>query len=182
MTVLMLMKSAGAHPNIYPIESLSPYQNKWTIKARVTLKSEIKHYHNQRGEGKLFTVHFLDQSGEIRATGFNERVDDLYDQLEEGAVYYVSKCRVNIAKKQFSTIQNEYELMFERDTEIERCNDATEESVPQVKFDFVPLGKIADVEKDQTIDVIAVLKEIHDVSEITSKTTQKPVCRTFLPS
>ena len=34
-------------------------------------------------------------------------------------VYFVSKCRVNIAKKQFSNVQNEYELMFERDTVIE---------------------------------------------------------------
>jgi replication factor A1 len=37
-------------------------------------------------------------------------------------VYYVSKCRVNIAKKQFSNVQNEYELMFERDTQIEEVS------------------------------------------------------------
>ncbi len=160
--------------HIYPIEGLSPYQNKWTIKARVSLKSEIKHYHNQRGEGKLFTVHFLDQSGEIRATGFNEKVDELYEKLEEGSVYYVSKCRVNIAKKQFSSVANEYELMFDRDSEIERCNDTDDVSVPQVRFDFVNIGNVASIEKDQTIDVIGILKEVNEASEITSKATQRP--------
>lgn len=58
--------------------------------------------------------------GEIRATGFNENCDRLYPLLEEGGVYYVSKARVNIAKKQFSNLSNEYELMFDRDTEVSK--------------------------------------------------------------
>ena len=92
---------------------------RWTIRVRVTHKSEIKEWHNQRGQGRLFTVNFLDETGEIRATGFNDQVDAFYDKLKEGHVYFVSKCRVNIAKKQFSNVQNEYELMLERDTVIE---------------------------------------------------------------
>ena len=71
---------------LYPIESLSPYQNKWTIKARVTQRSEIKHWSNQKGEGKLFSVTLMDETGEIRATGFNNVVDDLYEKLAEGKV------------------------------------------------------------------------------------------------
>lgn len=35
-------KSSSGMP-VYPIEALSPYQNKWTIKARVTFKSDVKH-------------------------------------------------------------------------------------------------------------------------------------------
>jgi replication factor A1 len=82
---------------VYPIEGLSPYQNKyiqmrvmtdcrWTIRVRVTYKSEIKEWHNQRGQGRLFTVHFVDETGEIRATGFNDQVDAFYDKLKEGNV------------------------------------------------------------------------------------------------
>jgi hypothetical protein len=52
----------------------------------VTYKSDIKEWHNQRGQGRLFTVHFLDESGEIRATGFNDQVDAFYDKLKEGKV------------------------------------------------------------------------------------------------
>jgi len=108
--------------NIYPIEGLSPYQNNWTIKARVTQKSEIKTWSNARGEGKLFNVTLLDDSGEIRATGFNLVCDELYPRLEEGKVYYISKARVNLAKKKFSNVNNDYELGFERNTEVEEAS------------------------------------------------------------
>lgn len=105
--------------SIYPIEALSPYQNNWTIKARVTSKSEVKHWSNQRGEGKLFNVTLMDESGEIKATGFNDAVEMLYDKLQEGKVYFVSKARVNLARKKFSNLANDYELSFERQTEVE---------------------------------------------------------------
>ncbi|EEB08690.1 DNA replication factor A subunit Ssb1 [Schizosaccharomyces japonicus yFS275] len=161
----------GLSTIIYPIEGLSPYQNKWTIRARVTNKSEIKHWHNQRGEGKLFSVNLLDESGEIRATGFNEQVDAFYDILQEGQVYFISKCRVNIAKKQFSNVQNEYELMFERDTEIKKSED--QNAVPMARFNFVTLEEVGKVAKDAIIDVIGVLQNIGPVQQITSRATSR---------
>lgn len=103
---------------VYPIEALSPYQNKWTIKARVTTKSDIKHWTNTRGEGKLFSCNFLDESAEIKATAFNDQVDRWYNFLKEGGVYYITKAKVTIARKKFSNLTNEYELTFERDTQI----------------------------------------------------------------
>ena len=102
-----------------PIEGLSPYSNNWTIKARVTQKSDIRTWSNQRGEGRLFSVTLMDETGEIRGTGFNLVVDSLYDKLQEGKVYYISKARVNLAKKKFNNVANDYELALERNTEVE---------------------------------------------------------------
>ena len=114
---------SSAHANIYPIEALSPYSNKWTIKARCTQKSNIKTWHNRNGEGKLFSVTLLDDSGEIRATAFKEQCDLLYNVFEEGSVYYISSpCRVQIAKREFSNVNNDYELTFERDTVVEKVS------------------------------------------------------------
>ncbi|KAK4104242.1 replication factor-a protein [Parathielavia hyrcaniae] len=165
----------GGHSasTIYPVEAISPYGNKWTIKVRVTSKSDIRTWHKNTGDGKLFSVNLLDETGEIRATAFNEQVDQFYDLLQEGQVYYISTpCKVQLAKKQFSNLPNDYEMMFERDTVIEKAEDQS--SVPQVRFNFCNIQELQDVEKDATVDIIGVLKGVGDVEEITSKTTQKP--------
>jgi replication factor A1 len=104
-------------PPVYPIEGLSPYQNKWSIKARVTQKSEIKEWSNPRGRGKVFNITLMDETGEIRATGFNKAVDVLYDRIEEGKVYFLSRARVNVAKKKFSNLNSEYEIMLDERSE-----------------------------------------------------------------
>lgn len=116
-------QSTSTHPHLYPIESLSPYAHKWTIRARCTFKGDMKTWHNAKGEGKLFSVNLLDDTGEIRATGFNDVCEKLYPIFEEGTVYYISApCRVTLAKKQFSNLPNDYELQFERDTLVEKAS------------------------------------------------------------
>ena len=55
---------------------------RWTIRARVTNKSNIRTWSNSRGEGKLFSINLLDESGEIRATLFKSEVDKFYDMIE----------------------------------------------------------------------------------------------------
>jgi len=164
---------AKPNANIYPIEALSPYSSKWTIRARVSAKSEIKTWHKNNSEGKLFSVNLLDESSEIKATAFNEQVDHLYPLLQVGQVYYISTpCRVQLAKKQFSILPNDYELTFERDTVVEKAEDQS--SAPQVRFAFCNLGDLKDVEKDTTVDVIGVLKDVDDVTSLVSKATGKP--------
>lgn len=164
---------SAAHANIYPIEAISPYSHKWTIKVRVTHKSDIKTWKNNNGDGKLFSVNFLDESGEIRGTGFNDQCDTLYNVFQEGSVYYItSPCRVNLAKKQFSNLNNDYELMFERDTQVEKAEEQT--GVPQVRFNFTNIRDLESVDKNSTIDIIGVLKEVGETSEIVSNTTKKP--------
>ncbi|KAL1979672.1 hypothetical protein VTN96DRAFT_5384 [Rasamsonia emersonii] len=165
--------STSAHATIYPIEAISPYSHKWTIKARCTSKSNIKTWHHSNSEGKLFSVNLLDDSGEIRATAFNEQCDMLYDLFQEGSVYYISSpCRVQIAKKQFSNLSNDYELTFEKDTIVEKAED--QHDVPQIRFNFTSIGDLQSVEKDTTIDVIGILKDVGETTQITSKTTNKP--------
>lgn len=165
--------SRSARGSVFPIEGLSPYQNNWTIKARVTQKSEIKTWSNTRGEGKLFNVTLMDDTGEIRGTAFNIAVDELYPRLEEGKVYFISKARVNLAKKKFSNLANDYELGFERNTEVEECLEST--NLPMIKYHFVPLSGLEDLTKDSTCDVIAIVKETGPLTEILSKQQNRTV-------
>lgn len=55
---------------------------RWVIKVRVNNKTTIRTWSNSRGEGKLFSMDFADESGEIRATVFRDLVDKYYDIIE----------------------------------------------------------------------------------------------------
>ncbi|EEB91875.1 hypothetical protein MPER_09698, partial [Moniliophthora perniciosa FA553] len=114
-----------------PIQTLNPYQNNWTIKARVTRKSDMKARSNQYGVGKSFYVTLMDESGEIRGTAFNAVADDLYGRLDEGKAYYISKAEVILASDKVSDVSSDYELWLERNTEIEECLDTS--NLPMVK-------------------------------------------------
>lgn len=56
--------------------------HRWVIKARVVNKSAIRTWSNSRGEGKLFSMDLVDESGEIRCTAFRDQCDKFYDMIE----------------------------------------------------------------------------------------------------
>lgn len=156
---------------IFAIEQLSPYQNMWTIKARVSYKGDIKTWHNQKGEGKLFNVNFLDTSGEIRATAFNEMATKFNEILQEGRVYYISKARLQPAKPQFTNLTHPYELSMDRDTVVEECFD--ESNVPKTHFSFTKLNAIPNQEANSTVDVLGIIQTVNPQFELTSRAGKK---------
>ncbi|XP_014664472.1 PREDICTED: cell death protein 3-like isoform X2 [Priapulus caudatus] len=135
---------------IFPIDSLTPYQNRWSIKVRVTKKTNIRTWSNSRGEGKLFSLDLIDESGEIRATAFNQECDKYFDMLELDKVYIITKAQLKTANKKFATIQNDYEMTFNRDTEVTLCMDESA-SIPKMSFNFVPISELAKVQKGAMI-------------------------------
>lgn len=156
---------------ISAIEQLSPYQSVWTIKARVSYKGDIKTWHNQRGEGKLLNVNFLDTSGEIRATSFNTMADKFNEMLHEGKVYYISKARLQPSKPKFTNLSHPYELSMDKDTIIEECFD--ESNVPKTHFNFVKLDAIENQENNSTIDVLGIVQTVKPHFEMTSRAGKK---------
>ncbi|XP_053609978.1 replication protein A 70 kDa DNA-binding subunit [Plodia interpunctella] len=156
----------------HPIASLSPYQNKWVIKARVMNKSAIRTWSNARGEGKLFSMDLCDESGEIRATAFKAECDKFYDMIQVDKVYYISQCTLKTANKQFTSLKNDYEMTFNSNTVVVECQEDAG-SVPCVKYDFVPINEIAEKNPDSLLDVIGVCKFAAEVQELTAKSTGK---------
>lgn len=73
----------------HPIASLTPYQNKWVIKARVTGKTPIRTWSNSKGEGKLFSFDLVDDSGEIRVTAFREQCEKFFDMIEVSSALFL---------------------------------------------------------------------------------------------
>ncbi|XP_031632411.1 replication protein A 70 kDa DNA-binding subunit, partial [Contarinia nasturtii] len=155
-----------------PISGLSPYQNKWVIKARVTAKAPIRHWSNAKGEGKLFSMDLMDESGQIRVTAFRDLVDKFYDMIEVDKVYFFSKGQLKPANKQFSNIPNDYELTLSSDSVIQECKEDLDD-VPTVKYDFISIDKISDKQPNTIVDVIGVCRDVGELQAFTAKSTGK---------
>ncbi|CAG9864560.1 unnamed protein product [Phyllotreta striolata] len=158
---------------IHPISSLTPYQNRWVIRARVTGKTPVKTWSNSRGEGKLFSFDLLDESGEIRCTAFRDLVDKFHDFLQVDKIYYISKGQLKMANKQFSTLKHEYEITINNDTQIQECKDVKDSDIPQVQYNFVPFDKIPELEVGTIIDAIGVVKSVGELITFQAKSTQR---------
>jgi len=159
--------------NIHPINSLSPYQNKWTIRARVVNKAPIRTWNNQRGEGKLFSMDLLDESGEIRATAFNSECDKFFDMIEVNKVYFITRGSIKTANKKFSNLNNDYELTLSGETQVFPCHDFDDSQMPALKFNFTQLSNVKDVDVDGLVDVIGVCQTAGELTMLMSKTTRK---------
>ena len=49
-------------------------------------KGDIKTWSNAKGSGKLFGMTLVDESGEIKATAFNETAEQLFPVIEANKV------------------------------------------------------------------------------------------------
>lgn len=45
-------------------------------------------------------------------------MDEYFHMVEQDKVYFLSNAKVDFAKKQFSNVKNEYELILQRDSQL----------------------------------------------------------------
>eukprot|EP01091_Cochliopodium_minus_P009173 TRINITY_DN2198_c2_g1_i1.p1 TRINITY_DN2198_c2_g1~~TRINITY_DN2198_c2_g1_i1.p1 ORF type:complete len:579 (-),score=184.44 TRINITY_DN2198_c2_g1_i1:454-2190(-) len=153
--------------HVFPIRNLNPYQEKWTIKAKVVSKSDIKTWSNPKGTGKLFSFELMDKSGDkIRCTCFNDAVDSFEPLLIPKKVYYVSKGSVKFANKKFNS-SGEYEITLDKSSIVLPCEE--EEGFAPVTYNFKKIREIQDVLKDSVIDVLGYIVTCGNLETINTK-------------
>jgi len=163
-----LSSSNGGHV-VSPISSITPYQNKWTIKARVTGKSDIRTWNKASGSGKLFSMDLMDESGEIRATAFKEQCDQYYDMIQVGKVYFISRCSVKAANKAYCKLNNDYELTFKDNVLVEPVGEDDVSDVPTMSYNFAGISDLSSAGKDSLVDVIGICKTSNELVNITTR-------------
>lgn len=168
-----------APARIIPIAALNPYQGRWTIKARVTAKGELRHYNNPRGDGKVFSFDLLDSDGgEIRVTCFNAVADQFYNQIETGKVYLISKGSLKPAQKSFNHLRNDHEIFLESTSTIQPCFD-DDTSIPRQQFHFRPISDIESMDNNSVVDIIGVVTFISPSASIMRKNGTETQKRTL---
>jgi replication factor A1 len=157
-------------PIITHISNLNMYNNRWTIKARVTSKSDIKTWSNAKGEGTLFSIELLDAGGmDIRATFFREAVEKFYPLLQVGKVYRLSGGKLKVANMQWNTCKSQYEITFDQNAEIHLDDDAGD--IRAQNYNFVKLAQLESIPEKTTVDVLGIVKAVGDVVSLVSKKT-----------
>jgi len=158
----------------FPISELSTYNPKWTIRARVTSKSQTRTFRN--GEGKVFSVDLLDaEGGEIRASFFNDAVTKFNDKLQKGKCFTFSGGSVRVANRQYNQCNHRYELSFDKACQIEEVGE-----VAQIQTQIFKVTGLREVQSKTlpcTTDLCGVIVGFQPKFTFTSKAGQELVKR-----
>ncbi|KAK7194767.1 replication factor A, 51kDa subunit [Novymonas esmeraldas] len=172
------MQHPGSH-QIQPIDSLTPFVGgKWWIRARVADKTDIRTWNKPTSQGKLFSFTLIDESSAIRATVFNDAVDTFEPLIVNGQVYYFSGAQVKNANRRFSNVNNDYELTFDRSSEMMLARqDTTTAALPMQRYNFVPIELLKQREVGSLVDVLGAVLKVDEVSSITQKSTGRELLK-----
>lgn len=158
----------AAAGQVQPITTLNPYGNKWTIKARVTSKTDLKSWNNPKNSGTLFSIDLLDEwGGEIRATFFKEAADKFHPLITVGRVYLMSGGSLKVANKKFTSIRNDYELQFNERSNISPVDD--DGRISTVQFSLVKINVLESIPPDTMVDVAGVVTQCGQAMTINTK-------------
>ena len=160
---------ADAPPRIVPIASLNAYQNRWTIRGRVTAKSDVRHYSNARGEGRLFSFDLLDEhGGEIRAVGFGDACDRWAGVVQAGAVVTLS--RATLKQKRpgpYNTTAHDLEITLDHNSVIQVLQD--DHAIPRQRYALRKIATLAQVPPRTGVDVAGVVDAVGPLSTLTRR-------------
>jgi replication factor A1 len=117
-----------------PIKALNTFTRDWKIQARVSQKGEKRVTKNG---GSLLKINFIDMYGtKIEAAFFDEAADHFDKKISEGKVYLVSNGTVKMANKKFTSIKNDFCLIFEKNAQIIETEDDGSIASLDSAFDF----------------------------------------------
>lgn len=72
---------------------------------------------------------------------FNEAAKKFFEKFQLGKVYFISRGTLKVANKQFKTVQNDYEMTLNENSEVEEASNE-ETFIPETKFNFVPIDEL----------------------------------------
>jgi len=137
-----------------------------------------KSYTNARGEGRLFNMDVADASGEIRVTGFNDQVDQIYEVVEVGRCYRISGGQLKPVNKQYSTNNHQYEITLNRNCVVEPAEEPIGElAIPKHNFVFTKVAAMETMQEESKVDVLAVIQQLDEPVTFTAKTSGKEMTK-----
>ena len=154
---------------ICPIRALTPYRQRWTIKARCTGKQPIRQWKNDRGAGTVASVILRDrQNSEIQATFWKTEVDKFYDVFQVNRIYFISRGIVKMANRRFAAVNAEYEITLEKQSIVQLAPEDSEIS-ENIVYRFKTIHDINECPFNAMVDLFGVILRVGDVRTVVTK-------------
>ena len=120
-----------------PIKALNTFTRDWLIQGRISQKAEKR---STKNGGSLLKITIIDMSGtKIEGAFFDEAADHFDKKIKEGKVYLFSNGNVKLANKKFTSIKNDFTLVFEKTSKIEDQDDDGTIAGLETAFDFTTI-------------------------------------------
>jgi replication factor A1 len=159
----------GILNKITPISDVNSSMSKFTLKARVTCKGEMKGWKNNNGAGCLFNLDLVDSSGEIHCTFYNDAASLYQEMLQVGKVYYFYHGRVKQGGK-FNPKKHAFEMTFYLGCEVIPCVDAVSENEVPLSLDiFKKISDVESISENCQFDIIVALKTVSELHPVMLK-------------
>ncbi|KAF8389712.1 hypothetical protein HHK36_024231 [Tetracentron sinense] len=163
-----------------PIDSLNPYQRKWTIMARVIRKWNVKHVSGPRGVKRYLKLVLLDEERDIDVTMFDEVIDKFCSTLENGKVYYISNGVIDDADFRYRTVPYQYQMRITLATKIVEVEEGSAH-IKQNMYRFADLQKLQHyINATYLIDVIGAVIDVKELQPIRTKKGERTCKREVL--
>eukprot|EP00347_Sterkiella_histriomuscorum_P022069 403331791 len=151
--------------NYIPIKDLNTASGEdWFIKGRVTKKGKKIVY----ATGFMLKIELIDKEGtQIEGTFYKDSCDKFIDKIEEGKIYVIGKGQIANANKKFTSIQNDYRIIFTEHShvqeyvsmkdEVESKQSHQSEHFQRFKFNFLKISDVLScIHNLKQIDVIGI--------------------------
>lgn len=123
-----------------PIKALNTFTRDWKIQARVSSKGEKRVTKNGSA---ILKIELIDMFGtKIEGAFFGEAADHFEKKISENKVYLFSNGSVKMANKKFTSVQNDYCLVFEKTSLIIEAEDDGSIANQHEAFDFSTIKQV----------------------------------------
>ena len=152
------------------ISSLTTFSSNARLYLKCKFKNPIKNFvaKSTKKDCTLQSYIFIDTKGdEIQATAFNKAVENFSKIIQEGGIYEIRKCNIQLAERAYNATKCDYKLGFNESTQVIPAPDNGKFS--GVKFSVIPLEQIVDFPIGKIIDVFGFVLDDKGFQEITTK-------------
>ena len=152
------------------ISSLTTFSSNARLYLKCKVKNPIKNFvaKSTKKDCTLQSYIFIDTKGdEIQATAFNKAVENFSKIIQEGGIYEIRKCNIQLAERAYNATKCDYKLGFNESTQVIPAPDNGKFS--GVKFSIIPLEQIVDFPIGKIIDVFGFVLDDKGFQEITTK-------------